>query len=505
MNRDGVRKSVWQEEIKKFPASININTIYDVAIVGGGITGISAALRLQKSGKKCVLLEAFNIGFGTTGGTTAHLNNFYDTTYAEAISKFGLENAKLLAKSAEDAMKIIENNIRENNISCDFEKKSAQLFALDDKQKKQLDDILEGSERVGHTMTNIDRISFPIPFTKAVEIPGQGQFHPIKYITSLGQVFLNSGGTIVENCRCESHSEEDDFIILKTSKGVIKAKNVIYATHIPPGISRLHFTNSPYRSYVIAFTLNDNNYPEQLGYDLTDPYHYYRVHEVNGEKLIIAGGEDHKTGHSDDTGESFSNLENYIREHFNVGLVKFSWSSQYYEPVDGLPYIGKLPGSKNIYTATGFRGNGMIFGSLSSMIISDLILHQNSEYENLFNPSRVDPIAGLTEFVKENVTVVTDFIKDKLFMEKITSFSEVTDGEGKVVKYEGESYAVYKENEGRVHLLKSTCPHAKCEVRWNSAELSWDCPCHGSRFGINGEVLTAPSVKSLVKINENKI
>lgn len=254
MNREGVRKNIWQEEIKKFPASININTVYDVAIVGGGITCISAALRLQKSGKECVLLETFNIGFGTTGGTTAHLNNFYDTTYAEALSKFGLENAKLLAKSAEDAMKIIGNDIRENNISCDFEKKSAQLFALDDKQKKQLDDILEGSEKAGHTMTNIDRISFPVPFTKAVEIPGQGQFHPIKYITSLGQVFLNSGGTIVENCRCESHSDEDDFIILNTSKGIIKAKNVIYATHIPPGISRLHFTNSPYRSYVIAFT-----------------------------------------------------------------------------------------------------------------------------------------------------------------------------------------------------------------------------------------------------------
>ena len=410
-----------------------------------------------------------------------------------------------MARSAKEAMEIIEANITGNDIDCDLQKRSAHLFALDDKQKKKLEDMMEGSEKVGHLMIPIEQISYPIPFTKAVEIPGQGQFHPIKYISGLSQAFLNVGGTIVENCRCDSHSEEENLIVLNTSRGVIKAKSVVYATHIPPGISRLHFTNSPYRSYAMAFTLRNGDYPAELGYDLMDPYHYYRVHEVNGEKLLIAGGEDHKTGHADDTGQCFSILENYVREYFDVDLVKYSWSSQYYEPVDGLPYIGKLPGTKNIFTATGFRGNGMMFGTLSSKVISDLILTGSSEYERLFDPSRVDPIAGLTEFVKENVSVAGDFIKDKLFMEKIVSLSEVNDGEGKVVKYEGGSYALYKESKGKVHLLKSTCPHARCEVRWNGAELSWDCPCHGSRFGIDGKVLTAPSVKDLIKVNEKHL
>jgi hypothetical protein len=505
MNRDGVRKSIWQEEINSFPASVNFEGEYDVAIVGGGITGVSTAYELQKSGKKCILIEASNIGFGTTGGTTAHINNFLDTTYSQAISKYDLEDAKLLFESVNDAIAIIEKNICNINIDCDFEKKTAQLFALNEKQSKQLDDILKGAEKVGCEMRLINEISFPIPFVKAVEIPGQAQFHPIKYISALCQSFLNSGGTIVENCFCQSHSEEKDWIIINTSKGIVKAKNLVYATHIPPGVNMLHFTNAPYRSYAMAFTLKSQNYPQELGYDLLEPYHYYRIQKINVETLLIAGGEDHKTGHSDDTGVCFTNLENYVREYFDVDLVKYSWSSQYYEPVDGLPYIGKMSGTSKIYTATGFRGNGMIFGTLSSRIISDLILEGKTKYRDLFSPSRIMPIAGFSEFVKETVTVATDFIKDKLFVEKVSSLAEINEGEGKVVKYEGDSYAVYKEKGGSVHLLKSTCPHAKCEVRWNSAEISWDCPCHGSRFSVNGKVLTAPSVTDLTRIREKDL
>jgi nitrite reductase/ring-hydroxylating ferredoxin subunit len=242
-----------------------------------------------------------------------------------------------------------------------------------------------------------------------------------------------------------------------------------------------------------------------LGYDLEDPYHYYRAHEFNGERVLIAGGEDHKTGHSEDTGECFSRLENYVRQYFDVDKVAFSWSSQYYEPVDGFPYIGVLPGSKGkVYAATGFGGNGMTLGTLSSQIITDLILIGSSRYEKLFSPSRIKPMAGFTDFMKEQATVVADFVKDKIFAEKIGSLAEIQDGQAKVVKYEGEIFAVYKESGGRKHILKSTCPHAKCGVRWNSAEISWDCPCHGSRFNINGKMLTGPSVKGLTPVDDGE-
>lgn len=502
MYRDGARKSIWQEEIKKFSSEADFHQLFDAAIVGGGITGVSTALKLQQSGKKCILLEAANIGFGTTGGTTAHLNDFFDTTFTEAINDFGKDNARIFAEVGQEAIGIIETNIRNYNIDCDFERKTAYLFALDEKQEKQLQDIVDGASEVGHEMRYVNEIPFPIPFKKAVSIPDQAQFHPIKYIKALCEAFINAGGIILEDCLCENDDEQDDVVILKTSKGEIKAANVVYATHIPPGLSILHTTNAPYRSYAMAFSLKDENYPKDLGYDLIDPYHYYRVQEVNGETLLIAGGEDHKTGHEEDTGECFSKLENYVRKYFDVETAYYSWSSQYYEPTDGFPYIGKLPASKGrVYTATGFRGNGMIFGTISSQILSDLIINGSSKYENIFNPSRIKPIAGFTSFVEENAVVAYDFIKDKLFREKITSLNEVSEGEAKVVKYEGDSYALYKETNGKIHLVKSTCPHAKCEVRWNSAELSWDCPCHGSRFNINGKILTGPSVTALQRID----
>ena len=194
MFRDGARKSIWQEEIRRFSSDADFNQIFDVAIVGGGITGISTAIKLQQSGKKCILLEASNIGFGTTGGTTAHLNNFFDTTYNEAISDFGLENAKLLAEVGREAIAIIDNHIQHFNIDCDFEEKSGYLFALDEKQEKLLDDIVDGASKVGVEMNYTENIPFPIPFKKAVVIPGQAQFHPIKYIKALCEAFISAVG-----------------------------------------------------------------------------------------------------------------------------------------------------------------------------------------------------------------------------------------------------------------------------------------------------------------------
>lgn len=501
MFRDGVLKSIWQSEIALATHHKLQDEIYDVVIVGAGITGFSCAVALQNRGKKCLLLEAENSGFGTTGGTTAHLNTFFDATYHEVINDFGLDNAILLAEAGKEAIETIKSNISRFDIDCDFEEKDGYLFAKDEKQEDELKKILEASQKVGIEMEYCESIPFPIPFCKAVKIKGQAQFHPIFYINGLRKAFVEMGGQYVEKCRVESHSKEDEILIISTSQGIVKAQHLIYATHTPPGVNLIHFRNIPWRSYVLGVELDDLIYPQALGYDLEDPYHYYRSQEVDGKWYLIAGGKDHQTGTKPDTKSVFQDLENHVRQFFNVKNIAFSWSSQFYEPVDGLPYIGRMPGNPDeVMVATGYNGNGMIFGTLAGNILSDLIIDGSSPYEELFNPLRIKPVAGFSKFTSHNLNVASKWIKDKIFKKHITDLDSLNNDEGKVLSYEGNSYAIYKDPVGEIHALKNLCPHAQCSVEWNNAELSWDCPCHGSRFGVQGNVLTSPAVSPLEQV-----
>jgi len=496
MKRDGQCISLWQDMpeyiSQRMPAEA------DVVIVGGGITGISTALRLQREGKKCVVLEAQNICFGTTGGTTAHLNTLLDTPYYTIKDNFGEENAKLVYTITNKALNLIEKNVIAYEIDCGFERKSAYLFAHDKKQSEELDKIVESTNEVGLRMDFSKNIPVPLSFEKAAKVEDQAQIHITKYIFGIAEAFQRMEGYIVQNCRVMDVTHENDETIVHTAKGKIKAGHVVYATHTPPGVNVLHFEVAPYRSYVLAATLTDNNYPDALVYDMDDPYHYYRTQEVDGKKYLIFGGEDHKTGHEENTEFCFTKLESYLRKHYNVEEIAYKWSSQYFEPADGLPYIGHLPGNpENVLVATGFGGNGITYGTVASCILSDLICKGSSTYAELFNPARFKPVAGFANIVKENADVAREFVAKKFSQEKIESISELAHDEGKLVKYEGHSLGVYKSHEGKLFAVNPSCPHIYCNVGWNNAEKSWDCPCHGSRFSYTGEIMTAPASRDL--------
>ncbi|HSY62406.1 MAG TPA: FAD-dependent oxidoreductase [Cytophaga sp.] len=499
MKRDGQCISLWQnmpEHISKhMPAEA------DVVIVGGGITGISTALRLQREGKKCVVLEAQNIGFGTTGGTTCHLNTLLDTPYYTIKNNFGEKNAQLVYALTDKALNLIEKNILGYDIDCGFARKDAYLFSQDEKQSKELDKIVEAANEVGLEMDFSKSIPVPLPFEKAAKISGQGQMHITKYLYGIAEAFERMGGRIIQNCRVTDCVEEQGETIVLTSKGKIKAAHVVYATHTPPGVNVLHFEIAPYRSYVLAVTLVDNTYPDALVYDLDEPYHYYRTQEADGKKYLIFGGEDHKTGHEEHTEFCFTKLESYLRKYYNIDQVVFKWSSQYFESVDGIPYIGHLPGNpENVWVATGFGGNGIIYGTATACILTDLICKGSSPYEKLFSPSRFKPAAGFANAVKEGTDVIKQFAGKKLAIEKINGASELAHNEAKLVKYEGRSVGLYKDEQGKLFAVNPACPHINCSVSWNGAEKSWDCPCHGSRFSFTGELMTAPARKDLEMI-----
>jgi len=501
--RDGELESPWQNGLK----ALNIaqhpekpDGIYDCVIVGAGITGITAALNLQEAGKKTIVVDAYAVGFGTTGGTSAHINTFADTTYKEAESAFGENGAKLFAEAITEGYDIIDQNINKYKIVCDYETKTGYVYAETDDQVKQLQDLYEGTVKVGVAVSYTDEVSFPVPYLKAITLLGQAQFHPLKYLQGLQKAYIATGGTILENTKIDSVVKEGDVLIAQSAQVNIKAKKVIYATHIPPNINVFNFSCAPYRSYIMAVKLRNDNYPDALIYDMQEPYHYFRSHEIDGKKLLIVGGQDHKTGH-EDAEKSFEDLEKYVRKYFKVSSVKYKWSSQYYVPVDGLPYVGHLTfAADGIYCATGFNGNGMMLGSVSAKILSDLVLKKENKYADLFSTSRIKPIDGFTEFVKENADVAYHFVADRIAVKETDSLKRIQPGDGKVVEYNGKKIAVYRDDKGEIHALSAICTHAKCVVNWNSEEKSWDCPCHGARFDIDGKVLTGPATIDLPKI-----
>ncbi|WP_113653241.1 FAD-dependent oxidoreductase [Pedobacter namyangjuensis] len=498
--RDSCTISPWQTLKEPFVAIADgskTETVYDVIIVGAGITGLTTALLLQQAGKRCVVVEAGKIGFGTTGGTSAHLNTFFDATYPEVERDFGKQAAKELAEAGKEARSIIASLAGEYGIDCELEYKDGYLFSETGKQTDQLEQILQASLRAGIAVGESQTNDVPVPFERAIRFSRQGQFHPLKYIQGLAGAFQKLGGEILEESFVGDHGQAEGNIDVHIEGRSLRGRNLVYATHIPPGITSFSFRCAPYRSYVLGIELKDDNYPSGLAYDMQEPYHYFRTHKIDGSKYLILGGADHKTGHGDPE-QAFSDLESYARKYYGVKSIPFRWSSQYYVPVDGLPYIGLL--NEQVYIATGFNGNGMMFGTIAAKIIADMVLGIQNRFERLFSPSRLKPVAGFSEFVKENADVAWRFVADRFGIQELEKLSQLSTGEGRIAEFDGKKLALYKDVNGKVTALNPICSHAGCTVIFNAAEKSWDCPCHGGRFDLSGKVVCGPPRTDLEKV-----
>ena len=500
--RDGQTTSVWQE----FQASAGEDVhnfsgiIYDVVIVGAGITGLTTAILLQEKGKKCIVLEGHSLGFGTTGATTAHINTFYDTNYSQIEKDFGEDASKLAASAAKESIDLVQSLVTRYGIDCDFACKDGIVYSETEKETKELLSELEATRRAGVDVVEVRDNEVPVGFEFAVLYKDQAEFHPLKYCAGLAKAFKDLGGVLIENAFVRNTSKDGELHVAETDQAEVRGYNLVYASHIPPGITVFDTECAPYRSYVLGVKLKNGDYPKNLVYDMKDPYHYLRTHVIDGQPYLILGGEDHKTGHGDPQ-KSFAALEEFARKYYYVESIDYKWSSQYYMSIDGMPYIGEMPASDgHVYVATGYNGNGMILGTIAGKMITDAITGVESAYKSVFNPSRIKPVAGFQEFVKENVDVAYRFFADRLGMEDLETFKELAPGEGNVVEYQGEKLAVYKDEEGKVTLLTPTCTHMGCLVTFNPEEKSWDCPCHGGRYDLEGQVLCGPPRKNLKQI-----
>jgi glycine/D-amino acid oxidase-like deaminating enzyme/nitrite reductase/ring-hydroxylating ferredoxin subunit len=500
--RDGSHISVWQDTT----SSINVRNsfdgrTFDVIIVGAGMTGLTTALLLQAAGQKCAVLEAASIGYGTSGGTTAHLNTVLDTPYPLIINNFSLDTARIVAESAKEAIRQIKSNISNYGIDCGFEDCKGYLFAQNEKQTKELGEIFDACSKVGVTAVHANNIPIPVTFEKAITVAGQAKFHPLRYLNRLAEEFTRAGGIIRQDCRVTKVQEAEE-ITVETLQGNFTASYVIYATHIPPTVNLLHLRCTPLRSYAMAFKLRSDNYPADLVYDMYDPYHYYRSQTIDGENYLIAGGEDHKTGQELNTDACFRKLESHLRKHFDISNITHKWSSQYYEPTDGLPYIGRLPmHHKNVLVATGFGGNGMTYSTVAAKVLRSIVLDREDDAAAVFSPSRIKPVAGFKNFADHNIDALKNFAEKIFSHNELHGFADLAPGESRVIRMEDQRVGIHKDDSGSVHAVSATCTHFGCTVAWNATEKSWDCPCHGARYSIDGKVLNGPADRDLEYIN----
>ena len=487
--------SLWEAISKRsasYPTLTNDIEV-DVAIIGGGITGITAAIQLIQSGKKIAIIEADQIGGVTTSRSTGNLYIPVQPFYQTINAKFGLETAKTIAHSRKFAIDYIEQHVRDKNIVCQFSRRPWFGYTLNH-ERISLDAEVELFKKMNIPIDYVNEMPLPFKFTKAVCMQNQARFNPMQYVISMAEDLAKKGCLIFENTRV-NHIEEKDFCVLSTANGKVTAKKVLMATHTPVGFNLTQMFTAPYRSYVVSVRLKDGKYPEGHFWDLDRPPHATCTHAVssNEPELLMVAGSHHKVGQGQDTVTHYQELEKFLRDHFSVSEIAYQWSSQHYQSVDNVPYIGLASRSaKHTYIATGYFADGLVYGTLAGIIIADLIQEKPNPLINTYRANRFDPIASASSFIRENTNVFLQYLKDYPLV-AAKNYDDLKPGDGKVVEINNEKCAVSRDENNKLHIVSAVCTHMKCIVNWNNAEKSWDCPCHGSRFKQCGKVIEGPA------------
>ncbi len=491
-------KSLWiaTHRAPAFPP-LKSDLAVDVAIVGGGITGLTAATLLRRAGRSVAVIEAGRVAEGVSGFTTAHLTEALDRSYEDLIKDFGEGGTRLAAASGRAALSQIAALVREEGIDCDFTRLPAFQYTEDPKLLPQFEVERKAAARVGVKVSLTHNVPLPFTVAGALRFDRQAQFHPRRYLLPLALAIPGGGSHVFEQTRVVSIEDGTPCRVV-TETATVVARDVIVATHAPFDNLLVQTKIANYRSYVLALRLKPAvEPPVGLFWDTEDPYHYIRSQTTDKGAVLLVGGEDHKTGQDEDTTERFEALLEFASRRFKVESVAYRWSAQVIEPVDGLPYIGRELNSKHVYVATGYSGTGMTLGTLAGMINTDLILGRQNPYQELYDPNRFKPRASIVDFVKENIDFPVHLVADRLKGAGALSVAGVAKGEGKIVEIAGEKTAVFRDEHGLLHAVSPVCTHLGCLVGFNNAEKTWDCPCHGSRFDKDGKVLNGPAALPL--------
>lgn len=473
----------------------------DVAIVGGGMVGITTAVLLKKRGLKVAVVEAERILQGTTGHTTAKITSQHSLIYARIKKEMGDELAHQYADANESAIHMIDSLIKENNIDCDFSWRPAFMYTNDQKYITDIEDEARAAASFGIKASIEDKLPLPVPLKIALKFDKQAQFHPVKYLKVLAEKIPGDGSSIFEKTPAINIDKDTNQVITREGH-TITADRIIIASHYPffdgggMYFSRIYAD----KSYIIGVKVEEE-FPEGMFINAESPTRSLRSQPYKDGEIVLIGGEHHKTGDGSNLNQHYQNLLDFAYQNYEVQEVLYRWSTQDCMTADGVPYVGNLTGRyPNLYVATGFCKWGMTNSTASAMILSDLITEGDNPWAPVYNPTRFN-LASLKSIVIENMDVAKEYITGKLA--KLPDNVEIANGEAKEVGIDGQRIGAYRDEQGELHMIDITCTHLGCELKWNDAETTWDCPCHGSRFSPDGDIVEGPAFNHLHEPGEN--
>ncbi|NGT52625.1 FAD-dependent oxidoreductase [Clostridium perfringens] len=477
-------KSVWSESCKfRKREALNKDIKTDVLVIGAGIAGILTAYMLKQKGRDVVLIDAAEIASGNTKNTTAKITSQHDLIYSKLITEFGEEKARQYAKANELAVKKYKEIIEDKRIECDFEEKPAYVYSLN--EVDVLKEEAKVAKNLGIDAEFVQEVNLPFKIKGAVKFNNQAQFNPLKFLKGISNELV-----IYENTRALEIKEN----LVVTSGGNITANNIVVATHYPimnaPGYYFMKMHQE--RSYVLA--LENTSEIDGMYIDLNKEGYSFRTYN----NLLLLGGISHRTGENEEGG-SYDELRKVAKRLYPKAKEKYYWSAQDCMTIDGIPYIGRYSSeTPNIYVATGFNKWGMTSSMVSAMIISDMILEKENDFSEIFSPRRFDLSLSINNIANDLIETAKNFIAQKVYIPS-SEIEHIKNGHGGIIEYNGEKVGVYKNKEGKEFFVSTKCTHLGCQLSWNADELTWDCPCHGSRFDYKGRLIGSPATKDLVE------
>jgi glycine/D-amino acid oxidase-like deaminating enzyme/nitrite reductase/ring-hydroxylating ferredoxin subunit len=472
----------------------------DVAVVGAGIVGLMTARLCRAAGLDVVVLEAKRVGAGESLRSTAHVTAQIDARWNKLVEDLGEATARTIWREAAQSIDVLESAVASLGVDCGWRRVPAFLFTESDRGLYALRDEERAAQSIGIPCAMLEGgIELPWNVAGALRIENQARIDPAALLAALADDLARQGVPIFEHTAALEVRDDAEPTVV-TNTGVVSAKHVVVAAHAPFNNRLLLQTKiAHYRSYVLALR-SPRSLPEGLFWDDADPYHYLRTMDHRGEELVLVGGEDHRTGQDDDTSARIGALASWALERLPGSEVVGRWSGQILEPVDGLPYVGRNSLERNVLEATGLSGTGWAYGVLAARMLTDAIQGRTHPLADTLAATRVTPMASARRFIQENVQFPWHFFGDRLSTEA-TEIDSLLPGTGKLFMSRGmRKIAVYRDVQGVLHALSPVCPHMGCIIEFNGLESSWDCPCHGSRFDVEGRLLNGPATAGLERL-----